>query len=83
MTYDGMAVANGLLQISIADLARVVITEDALDLVGRENLADDIEDRVAFESIPNLLQLFEELLEHMTFDGVRRHEVEDQAVFGL
>ena len=37
----------------------------------------------SFECIPNLLQLFEEPLEDVTFDGVRRDEVEDEAVLRL
>src|SRR5439155_20902998 len=74
---------QALLQIGVADLARIIVAKDSLDLVRRKNLANDIEDRVAFECISNLLQLVEELLEDVPFDSVRRHEVEDQAVFCL
>ena len=50
---------------------------------GGEDLAHDVEDGVIIEGVPDLLELLQEPLEDPAFDGVRGHEVEDQAVLGL
>ena len=49
----------------------------------RQHLAHNIEHRVVVQRIANLLQLFQEALEHLALDGIRRDEIEYQAVLVL
>ena len=46
----------------------------------RQNLADDIEHRVIIESVTNLLELFQQALQHAAFNRIGRDEIEDQTI---
>src|SRR3990172_9991601 len=46
----------------------------------REDLTDDVEYRVVIESVPNLLELFQQALQHAAFDRIGRDEIEDQTI---
>ena len=76
-------VQQPVFEVGVAQLAGVVVAQHALDLGGGQHLADDVEDRVVVQGVANLLQLLQQALEDAAFDGVGRHEVEDQAVLGL
>ena len=74
---------QALFEVGIAELARVVVPEDALHVGGGQDLADHVEDRIVVEGIPDFLELLQQPLEDPAFDGVRGHEVEDEAVLPL
>ena len=70
-------------QVGVAQFALVVIAEHALDLGRRQNLAHDVEYRVVVQGVADFLELVEQALQHIAFDRVGRHEIEDQAVVAL
>ena len=72
-----------LLQVGVAQLAGVVVAQHALHLRGRQHLAHHVEHRVVVEGIADLPELVQQPPQHAAFDGVGRHEVEDQAVAPL
>ena len=49
----------------------------------RQNLADNVEDRVVVQRVADLLELSMQPRKYAAFDGVGGHKVEDQAVFAL
>src|ERR1041385_6357325 len=50
---------------------------------GGQNFPDDVENRVVFERIANLLKFFQQSLKNPTLDGVRRNKIEDQTIMLL
>ena len=76
-------VQEPVFEVGVAQVAGVVVAEHPLDLGGGQHLADDVEDRVVVQGVANLLELVEKPLKDSAFDGVGRHEVEDQAILRL
>ena len=74
---------EALFQIGVAQLAGIVVAQHPFDLVHRQHVAHDVENCVVIQRVADLLELFQQPVEHMALDGVGGHEVEDQAVFGL
>ena len=72
-----------LFEVMGAKLAGVVVAQGALYLRGGQDLADHVEHGVVVQGVADFLQLVQQPLQHMAFHGVRRHEVDDEAVFGL
>ena len=48
-----------------------------------EDFADDVEDGIVIQRVADLLEFIQESLKDTAFDRIRRHEVENQAVFLL
>ena len=72
-----------LFQVGISKLHRIVFPKDAFDMGGGKNFPHDIEDGIVIQGIPDFLELFQEPLQDPAFDGIRGHEVEDEAVLAL
>jgi hypothetical protein len=74
---------QAIFQVRVAEFAGVVVAEDSLHMRGRQDLTDDIEYGIIVEGVADLLQFLVELSEDLAFDGIRRNEVENQAIFEL
>src|SRR6266704_2857392 len=74
---------QAVFQICIAYLARVEIPQNALNFIGRQNLTDNVEYRIAVECIADFLQLLKQPLENVSLDGVGCDKVKNQAVLRL
>ena len=72
-----------IFQVGVAELAGVVVPQDAIDVRGRQQLAHDIEDGVVLQCVADFLQLAQQLAENLPLDRVRGDEVENVAVFRL
>ena len=72
-----------ILEIGVAQLARVVVPKDSLNVGGRQDLADNIEHCIVIEGIADLLKLLVQTLEDPSLNGVGRDKVEDQAIVPL
>ena len=66
-----------LFKVRVSQLPRVVVPQYALHVGGRQDFADHVEHCVVVESVADLLELVQQLLEYPTLNGVGRHEVED------
>ena len=63
---------QAVLQVLVAQPAGVVVAKHPLHPGRRQHLADDVEYRIVVERVTDLLELVEQALEDMAFDGVRR-----------
>ena len=76
-------VQQPVFEVGIAQLAGIVVAQHALDLGRRQDFAHDVEHRVVVQGVADFLELLQQPLEDSALDGVRGHEVEDQAVLAL
>ena len=80
----GADVANdAVLDPMLVGLPGIHLAEQSFKLIGREHLADDVEDLVGPKIVANLRKPFEQFLQHAALAGVLGHEVEDEAVLLL
>src|SRR5262249_11364256 len=61
----------------------IVVTQHTLDVRSGEHLPDDIEHSIIVKGVTDLLELFEEALQHTAFNGVGSHKIENQAILPL
>ena len=70
-------------EVCISQLSGVIIPKNPLDVSGGKDFTNNIENRVVVESVADFLELLQQPLEDPAFNGIRGHEVEDEAVLPL
>src|SRR5271167_339311 len=72
-----------IFQIGLAQVARIIVAQDTFHLRRRKDFADYVENGIVLERVPNLIELFQQPIEDVALHGIRRDEIEDEAIAGL
>jgi hypothetical protein len=68
---------QAIFQVGLAQVARLIVAKDTFHLRRRKDFADYIENGIVLERVPNLIELFQQPIEDVTFHGIGRDEVEN------